>query len=452
MRKIDWSVPQKDIVKLECSDKNVKAECSDANIDVSSVSNGDKTLTRSQCHKNNTCNICSKSYRTMGHLKLHLKLHSTKVNDGHSCNMCGKKFTQKSTLTNHMKRHYGLKQSDYLDGQKRDEHACRVCYKTFATLGLLYVHFKNHSVKERLTCQLCNQIFKSRGSLIEHLKLHMGDKINDKFNVTKWISLVNRHKENMTTNISVEKVDGENLAVDEEISKNFNLDNTLYNCTQCAKSFIYRSSLSFHLKKHDMQNKNGFHCKICNREFKLLVYLKHHKKIHNEDEKYSCSICLKKFHRKTNLNRHMLNHRQHKESQYLCYKCGVTAKNYASFKLHMLKHSDVLAYSCDVCKKKFRTKGSLLSHAKVHTGVKKYRCSVCTKRYVNSSGLKYHMRSHDAQKRIKERPYQCRECDKTFETEKNLKIHFILHTGDFPHRCQICEQGFNRFSSYKVSK
>ena len=45
-----------------------------------------------------------------------------------------------------------------------------------------------------------------------------------------------------------------------------------------------------------------------------------------------------------------------------------------------------------------------------------------------------------------EKPHTCKVCDKSFTQTSSMKTHMILHTREKPHSCQICGKSFTRAS------
>ena len=60
----------------------------------------------------------------------------------------------------------------------------------------------------------------------------------------------------------------------------------------------------------------------------------------------------------------------------------------------MLTHTKVKAYECDICKKKFSQKSSLITHVRIHLGEMPYGCSKCEKWFTQISGRDQHLRIH----------------------------------------------------------
>ena len=60
----------------------------------------------------------------------------------------------------------------------------------------------------------------------------------------------------------------------------------------------------------------------------------------------------------------------------------------------MLTHTKVKSHECDICKKKFSQKGSLVSHFRIHLGEKPYGCAECGKWFTTSSGRDYHIKTY----------------------------------------------------------
>jgi uncharacterized Zn-finger protein len=138
-------------------------------------------------------------------------------------------------------------------------------------------------------------------------------------------------------------------------------------------------------------------------------------------EKYSCETCKKTFKTSTELNIH--NRIHSKQKPFACEQCQMTFSQIGSLNRHKKVHSGEKPYSCDFCPKKFARSHHLICHKRMHSGEKPYQCDVCPMKFARSDCLTNHKRTHTG-----ERPYQCDICPMKFTQLTNLIRHKRIHT------------------------
>lgn len=132
-------------------------------------------------------------------------------------------------------------------------------------------------------------------------------------------------------------------------------------------------------------------CTECNAAFFSPTKLEEHKLFHVTGQKYTCNICKKRFKSASGVRNHI---RGHGNTQYQCDLCDKKCTNPSTLKTHRQWHNSERAFPCERCPSRFKTKGSLKQHMTVHTKERNYSCDLCGSKFTKSTSLIKHVLIH----------------------------------------------------------
>lgn len=110
----------------------------------------------------------------------------------------------------------------------------------------------------------------------------------------------------------------------------------------------------------------------------------------NQQEPLSCTYCDQTFAEISQLASHVQSHM----ALFTCEVCGKAFKQKGTLKTHMIVHQKERPFGCGYCKKRFKLKSHLKEHERIHTGEKPFSCPVCRMCFTRSNPMKIHLRNH----------------------------------------------------------
>nr|XP_026692227.1 zinc finger protein 182 isoform X1 [Ciona intestinalis] len=204
----------------------------------------------------------------------------------------------------------------------------------------------------------------------------------------------------------------------------FQKHGTDFKCSFCNKKCNSKFELDSHETLHILQpidsNSICYKCLLCSyvtphQEVSLLK--KHIMRKHVANETFQCTKCSYTCNEKSQLNLHMRKHSQ--EKPYLCQLCGFMCKWSSQMNLHQAYHTGLKLHKCPHCQYKSYRADTLKIHLKHKHGFARTKlCDKCGYAATCASAFKVHVAGHS-----KQRPYTCQFCRKTYKTRGNLRAH-----------------------------
>ncbi|KAK7869183.1 hypothetical protein R5R35_001127 [Gryllus longicercus] len=127
---------------------------------------------------------------------------------------------------------------------------------------------------------------------------------------------------------------------------------------------------------------------------------------------------------KTRLQSHM--HADVANGTFRCSYCKATFPDVESLRPHVESHRYwEETFHCELCQRRFSTRGYLAMHMSAHRRDKPFACDLCDRRFALRNYLAMHMRGHA--QAAAEKPFGCCECGARFVRAHWLNAHLRAH-------------------------
>ncbi|GBP13532.1 Zinc finger and BTB domain-containing protein 41 [Eumeta japonica] len=359
--------------------------------------------------------------------------------------------------------------------------ACKICY-VYVDSKRLESHHTQHYLRYR--CKLCDHLEYSAKLMATHVKKHMTQsvsnsviKIGDSTGKTKG----RKKKEqpidrmqpgNLRKLLSKKTIEGyQCLECDMFFTNSRARKNHVQRfhreglqCDHCKKFFVNRTTLATHLKLHEGPLPRS-ECPICHKMVRT-IQLKYHIQRHQTRGRYECTDCNKVFSHLATYHAHLKYSRAHASDDVFKSTCKENKQiwdanearipklaSHTTLDIHQKLIENVARFPCPMCNKGYPTKEAMQDHFNYqHLCKTAHKCPICDKPIATRVNVEKHMARVHGEKKEKPRNHMCRHCGKAFTDKKALQQHEVIHSGERPLVCDVCQQTFKQKASLYTHK
>ncbi|XP_047543034.1 zinc finger protein 726-like [Vanessa atalanta] len=351
------------------------------------------------------CELCIIGFYTQQQVEDHfIAMHREKP--GHAtCKVCYV-YVQESKLDEHTHSHYL-------------RYVCKLCNKTETSVKLITLHVRAHMVKP--TPNAVIQIGDDFEGKVRKKKKDP-EKIKDEGKAPPTPGDL-RKLLSKTTIVGYKCLECDMFFKNSRARKNHvaRFHREGLQCDHCKKRFVNRTTLTTHLRLHEGPLPRE-ECPICHKMVRT-IQIKYHIQRHQNTSRYECKDCSKVFSHLATYQAHLKYSRPHASDQ-------------------------IFKFPCPMCNKGYPTKQAMQDHFNYqHLGKTSHKCPVCDKPIASHKNVERHMMRVHGEKKVKPRNHVCQQCGKGFTDRKALTQHEVIHSGDRPLSCDICQQTFKQKAS-----
>ncbi|XP_064460555.1 zinc finger protein 14-like [Ornithodoros turicata] len=394
------------------------------------------------------CPLCGRSFDQERKRDHHVVRKHTKAYP-FQCSMCRRGFMFQKNLDRHFQDthscHYVLNVVEAMDESREGEIVqlsqmkCNYCtFNTFA-IGSMQSHLASHPEIRYYACEKCDKEFSSEVRYRRHVETGVCDMKPECDVCGKCLS-------SMTALRNHKLCHGEDKA---------------FRCSVCDESFKTNTTLKYHVQARHGEIK-AFKCEHCSKSFSFAAQKKRHvSRVHLRETNHPCNLCPMKFMTKRELMLHLLCGHKFQPALsdkgkalmpdgthapnlklFQCEYCEYASYSRKGYLRHLVDHTGVWPYACDLCGKGFIERNQAERHIRATHTTESYPCPQCPRVFVLPSSYQEHLQAHTEQQGT-----SCPHCEKYFETHGLYSLHLQTHSRDLHYRCQVCGQGFSKIAA-----
>lgn len=437
-----------------------------------------QALTLDSSQKTLICALCNSCFSTKRTMEFHLKIeHGSEIYcienlTWFSCPLCcNKLYMQSQGLVNHMKivhkQNIMLVDNYVVSSLKDITFPCQECKQPNILSKQCTLHKSRRKIRkfkenEKHVCWYCGKNYPTKLFLSAHISVEHGRLLYSNPDLIWYFCKTCCNKLYMRSQDIVKHM--RNVHGLSTIQTNDYIVSSMQDitsvCERCDKSCILSKACSDHREKKKMihkpreldwyDSKVPFDCK--------------------EHTSHLCQKCDVSFDQCSLLWSHMFVQHRSYANEFICNLCvdievavkSVTfltrhmyKRHKKSLKLEITPRNDELKEKCKVivdgsemfkcqeCGTVLKNVWSLREHMMIHTGEKPHVCQVCQKSFRNRGKLNVHY------KRVHEqiRTHQCNHCGRAFSDKSNLTVHIRTHTDEKKYMCELCGAEFAQWAT-----
>ncbi|XP_038220347.1 zinc finger protein 234-like [Zerene cesonia] len=322
------------------------------------------------------CAICKCAFNSTISFKYHSRRHRSRF----ECNACAQRFAYKRDVIKHynivhcvgIEQYSNENEDNKLNVQpettsdvstKSDTFTCDVCRKVFRWRASLRKHLERHRIesgqKRKPYCEPCKLYFATTSNLRKHVSASSKHQIQLKLSKLKDTPIPSEDKDGYIKNIE---------SVVNESRRMYAASGELV-CAPCNRTFSSIATYQQHMrisKKHVTEEDFKYMCSDCGKRFADKTRLKDHIDWeHLKNYVHTCGECQKAFKTRTSLYLHKQVVHQKDKSEHLCDHCGKHFPNHSKLRVHIkAAHSSIAAYKCNSCGARFAWHSCLSRHVR----------------------------------------------------------------------------------------